>query len=371
MSLWLAILVVLMITTWAAFMYICDRMAKFGWVEKLADGNERGRRLIGVAIVLAVLGILWWTMNLMSAVICLLYLAIFWLMGDFIFGIWQKLRKKPFKYNYAGVLAIIVGVFYLAMGWYNNHEVWATHYTLKTSKLTEPLRVVMLADSHIGTTFDGQGFAKHLEKVQAQNPDMVMIVGDFVDDSTTRNDMIEASKALGNLQTKYGVFFAWGNHDMGYYGAHRRGFSGYEMAQELHKNGVVVLNDEAQWVGDNLYVIGRQDVSEFQRGRSRKSIDELVADLDKNKYLLVLNHQPNDYANETNAGVDLVLSGHTHGGQLFPLNKVGEWIGANDKTYGLERRGNTDFIVTSGISDWAIKFKTGTKSEFVVIDIIK
>ena len=89
------------------------------------------------------------------------------------------------------------------------------------------------------------------------------------------------------------------------------------------------------------------------------------------KYAVILDHQPNDYKNQAEAKVDLVLSGHTHGGQLFPLNKVGEWIGANDRTYGYERRGSTDFIVTSGLSDWAIKFKTGTKSEFVVIDIKK
>ena len=69
------------------------------------------------------------------------------------------------------------------------------------------------------------------------------------------------------------------------------------------------------------------------------------------------------------AGVDLVLSGHTHGGQLLPVNYVGEWTGVNAKTYGLERRGKTDFVVTSGISDWAIQFKTGCKSEYVVIDI--
>ena len=81
-------------------------------------------------------------------------------------------------------------------------------------------------------------------------------------------------------------------------------------------------------------------------------------------------HQPNDYEKEAKARVDLVLSGHTPGGQLFPLNKVGEWIGANDKTYGIERRGQTNFVVTSGLSDWAIRFKTGTKSELVVIDVM-
>ena len=81
-------------------------------------------------------------------------------------------------------------------------------------------------------------------------------------------------------------------------------------------------------------------------------------------------HQPTDYNNQAKTEVDLVFSGHTHGGQLFPFNQVGKWIGANDLVYGHEKRNKTDFIVTSGISDWAIKFKTGTKSEYVVINLI-
>lgn len=74
---------------------------------------------------------------------------------------------------------------------------------------------------------------------------------------------------------------------------------------------------------------------------------------------------------QAEAKVDLVLCGHTHGGQLFPFNQVGKWIKANDLVYGHEKRDETNFIVTSGISDWAIKFKTGTKSEYVMIDIKK
>ena len=96
---------------------------------------------------------------------------------------------------------------------------------------------------------------------------------------------------------------------------------------------------------------------------------KLVKNLDKNKYMIVLDHQPTDYANQANAGVDLVLSGHTHGGQLFPFNQVGKWIGANNWIYGHKKEKDTDFIVTSGISSWAIKFKTGTKSEYAVINI--
>lgn len=199
----------------------------------------------------------------------------------------------------------------------------------------------------------------------------VFVVGDFVDDGTTRTEMIAACRILGSLKTTYGVYFVLGNHDKGYRDPVLRGFTREELLAELKKNNVKVLQDESVLVDDMFYIVGRQDSSERYRGGSRADIKELIKDFDTNKLIIVLDHQPNDYKNQSKARVDIVLSGHTHGGQLFPLNKVGEWIGANDRTYGHERHGHTDFIVTSGLSDWEIKFKTGTKSEFVVIDVQK
>ena len=96
---------------------------------------------------------------------------------------------------------------------------------------------------------------------------------------------------------------------------------------------------------------------------------ELAAGLDPDKVSVVLDHQPNDYDAQAAAGVDYVLSGHTHGGHIFPAGIIGLLMGANDANYGVERRGNTTFVVTSGISGWAIPFKTGAKSEFVIMDI--
>ena len=175
-----------------------------------------------------------------------------------------------------------------------------------------------------------------------------------------------ACEALGALETTYGVYYAFGNHDKGYFGPAYRGYSGADLVAELERNGVTVLQDETVLLGGQFYLIGRQDRS--QPGRA--SMEELTAGLDRDRYSIVLDHQPYEYDAQAASGVDLVLSGHTHGGQLFPFHRFGEWLGMDAKIYGLERRENTDFIVTSGISDWTIQFKTGCRSEYVVVDVL-
>mgnify|MGYP002868684329 CR=1 FL=1 len=211
-----------------------------------------------------------------------------------------------------------------------------------------------------------------IQFIKQENPDAVILVGDFVDDDTTKEDMIAAAEILGQIKTKYGVYFVFGNHDSGYYGPEYRGFSSAELVAELEKNGVKVLRDETVLLDDSFYIVGRKDYSvEKEAMGTRLSMSKLVENLAKDKYIIVADHQPADYKKQAQSEVDLVVSGHTHGGQLFPFNNVGKWIGANDMIYGHEKRRKTDFIVTSGISDWAIKFKTGTKSEYVVINIAK
>ena len=260
----------------------------------------------------------------------------------------------------------------MVFGWYQAHGVWEQDYVIHTDKQIGTIRAVLIADSHTGTTFDGDGFAEHMKAVQAQNPDVVLVAGDFVDDDTSLSDMQKCCAALGALDTKYGVYYVFGNHDKGYYPSDRRGYDGDDLVAELTKNGVHVLQDENVLIDDRFYIIGRQDLSEeTDRGGSRADMSELTENLDDTKYQIVLDHQPADYDAEAASGVDLVLSGHTHGGQLFLIRLFEELtgVGGNDQIYGIEKENNTDFLVTSGISDWAIKFKTGCRSEFVMIDI--
>lgn len=361
---WGVIFAAVFIAAAASLLYLWNRIYKFSFWEKIKLTQKKLYRILFSLLPLAItILILFLTMGLMNAVIVLIFLVVFWLLSDLVFFIIERIRKTKFKRRWAAIPAVCASFVYLLTGWILANHVWITNYEILTEKDVGNLRVVMFADSHVGTTFDGKGFSEQVKRMQEQNPDVVVIAGDFVDDSTTYRDMVDACSALGTLQTNYGVYFSFGNHDKGYYDT--RGYSGDDLIAELEKNGVQVLQDEAKLIDNRFYLIGRQDLSE----KGREEISALTAPLDREKFMLVIDHQPSDYARETAAGVDLVLSGHTHGGQLIPINLVMGWMGTNDRIYGYERRGNTQFIVTSGISDWAIKFKTGTKSEFVVINI--
>ena len=362
---WLAIIGTVLALFAAGVLYISFRAAHFPAMQKLARGRRWLARLICCCGFLALAGALWTMWNLMNAVVCLIHLVIFWLLCDLVSWIVSKLRNKPARPALAGIAAIILCVLWLAGGWVADHRVWITGYTFDTPKLSRAVRLVQITDAHVGTTFHADGFQKHMETVNGLSPDIVVVTGDFVDDDTSRADMLAACDALGQLTAPYGVFYVFGNHDRGYYSESSRGWTGEELRSALQKNGVTILEDQAVDLDEDLSVVGRKDRS---RG-GRAAAEDLLSAVDPGRYIVELDHQPYDYDAEAAAGADLVLSGHTHGGQFIPIRHVGEWIGENALRYGHERRENTDFVVTSGISNWAFQFKTGCRSEIVVIDL--
>ncbi|WP_168171734.1 metallophosphoesterase [Oribacterium sp. C9] len=308
--------------------------------------------------------------DVVNTIVVVLNLIMFWIVGDIIEWSIKKIRvKQVYKHTphlyYTGMIVLLVTSIYLCFGWYLEHHVWRTEYNLTTDKNIgqKELKVILFSDSHIGNSLDGERFEEQMKVIQTEEPDIVLIAGDYVDDDTRKEDMVRSCQALGELRTSYGGYYVSGNHDKGYF--NNRDFSYSELTEELEKNEVIVLEDATVKINDSFYVIGRKDRSD----RNRKNASEIKEGLDSDKYMIMLDHQPNDYEAEAESGVDLVLSGHTHGGQMFPINILGELTGANDSTYGYEKRKNTEFIVTSGISCWAIKFKTGTRSEYVVLNI--
>ena len=356
--------------------YIVTRIRRFSFVRSFAGSHPALSWILPSLAVVAVALIFLFVFNVTTMAVVLLHLMIGFLLTDLVFLFLPKGDSRDLQC----AIGLAVTVIYLGIGWFNAWHVYRTDYTIVTDKALpkENIRLVEIADSHLGITLNARNFQKQIDRIQAENPDLVVIVGDYVDDDSSKEDMIACCEALGTLDTTYGVYFVYGNHDDGYF--NYRNFTSQELRDSLTANGVTILEDEALLLGSDsalaaadgerfdiggFYLIGRRDRS--MRGRS--SAEALTVELPEDRYRIMLDHQPNDYAAETAAGADLVLSGHTHGGHIFPAGFIGLWMKANDRVYGWEKRENTNFIVTSGISGWAIPFKTGTTSEYVVVDI--
>lgn len=352
--LWTLIMIFSVLLFVLGIVYMCKSISKFGIKNKFIP-------YLFVIILTLVLTLI---LNFITAVIIIIHYLIVWLFMDLIFLLFKKVSKKELKHYYAGIITLILVPIYIGVGIYNVYNIEETKYNFKSQKLSNKYKIALISDSHMGTTFNADKFYEYLKEIEKNNPDIILIAGDFVDDGTTKEEMIKSCEYLGKIKTKYGIYFAHGNHDKGYYGE-KRGYSSLDLESELSKNNVKVLKDDYTLINDELYIIGRKDFEDL----NRLNMSDLMEDLDKNKYMLVIDHQPTDYTNEANSDVDLVVSGHTHGGQLIPLNLINTLVSENDAVYGHKRIKNTNFIVTSGISDWEIKMKTGCMSEYVLINI--
>lgn len=130
----------------------------------------------------------------------------------------------------------------------------------------------------------------------------------------------------------------------------------------------MLLRDQSVLIDQAFYVIGRQDYStEKKAGIVRATPEELVEGLDQSKPIIVIDHQPRELQELSNAGVDLDLCGHTHDGQLFPGNIATAVFWEN--SCGYLRKGSMQNIVTSGVGLWGPNLRVGTNSEVCIIDI--
>ncbi|MDO4715407.1 MAG: hypothetical protein Q4A44_03910 [Bacteroidales bacterium] len=131
----------------------------------------------------------------------------------------------------------------------------------------------------------------------------------------------------------------------------------------LRDAGIRLLIDQAVLVDSSFYIVGRDDAM----NNSRQTISSLIQGLDSTKPIFLLDHQPRHLEQAEAAGVDLQISGHTHAGQVWPISWGVKAI--YEQSHGYLRKGNTHFYVTSGIGLWGGKFRLGTQSEYVVIEL--
>jgi Predicted phosphohydrolases len=272
---------------------------------------------------------------------------------------WIKLAYK------LGAVALLLTCAVFVYGKYNMYHVVQTDYDVTVDKsLSRDYTIALIADLHYGISLDAGGLQTTAGSIEAVSPDFVILCGDVVDESTTLAQMKEAFSILGGIKARYGVYYVYGNHDAGTFRSPPN-FTQDQLSQTIENCGITILTDESVLINDEILLIGRKD----RQFGERMSIDELTKDADFTNFLLVADHQPNDYVNLDKAGCDMIVSGHTHGGQIFPFGVLGELSGANDMTYGYRKVGNLNAFVTSGIAGWGFDLRTEKHSEYVLIHI--
>ncbi|TVQ86433.1 MAG: metallophosphoesterase [Bacteroidetes bacterium] len=264
-------------------------------------------------------------------------------------------------YIFSGVTVLVAGVIFA--GHINTLHPRITHLDLHIPKQAngmKELNAVLMSDIHLGTLIGNGHFEKIVKQVEKLNPDIILLAGDVLDEDLEPVLRQNIGQTLKRLQAPLGVYGVMGNHEY---------IGGAEPAYNyLVSHGLKIIRDSVVKINDSFYLIGREDRDKPRfAGRERKSLEEVVDKADSSYPLILIDHQPYYLEKAASLGIDLQLSGHTHHGQLWPLNYITSAI--YTISYGYGKIGNMHAYVSNGVGTWGPPVRVGNRPEIVNLKI--
>lgn len=296
-----------------------------------------------------------------------LYFLFFALGSDFVITLGKIIgckRKMPARnaliYKRTLVVGIAGGV--LMIGGYALNEARSLRVTrleIPWSRLPAELdgfSIVQVSDVHYGMLTVNKELSRIVDRVNSLHPDIVVITGDLVDESIPH--MEEMKGPLSLLKSRQGVFAITGNHEY---------YAGVDRAVAVMKGANIrVLRNEVQVLPGGLQLLGIDDpTGSGRRGEPGSDLDKLASGLDPQKPAILLLHQPIHFEKTASLGIGLQLSGHTHGGQLFPILYISKMI--YPRTPGLHQIGESYLYVSWGVGTWGPPMRLKAPPELVYI----
>ncbi len=216
-------------------------------------------------------------------------------------------------------------------------------------------RIAVVSDIHLGPILGRDFTQRVVDTINSTQPDLIAVVGDLVDGSV--KNLGPAAQPLAGLRARHGSYFVTGNHEY---------FSGAaQWVERVRELGLHPLeNARTEMSGFDL--AGVNDLAGRSEGHG-PDFGRALGDRDRSRAVVLLAHQPIVIHDAVKHGVDLQLSGHTHGGQLFPGNYIAEL--ANPTVAGLERYGDTQLYVTRGAGAWGPPVRVGAPSDITVVEL--
>lgn len=250
----------------------------------------------------------------------------------------------------AAIIILNISFLLAIIGVINANNIAVTDITLSSAKIDKPINIVQISDLHLGPVNRGEFLRDIIVKVNSLNPDIVIITGDLIDgrDVYDKKDF----KQLNNLKAK--AFFITGNHE---------NYAGLDLIESLLKDTNVTMLRNKLYQYKGLQFIGIDDAE------SPKQVYNELKNITFNDsaYTILLYHRPPGFKDAAAKGIDLMISGHTHNGQIWPFNYLSSL--ANGPVYGLYKQDNLYLYVTSGTGTWGPPMRLGSKNEIVKLSI--
>ena len=268
----------------------------------------------------------------------------------------EKLKSSRYKKI---ILSAIVSLSLIVViaGIINFNTIRTSEYSIeipgKSSKINH-LKIAFAADFHLKEGVNIHFVENFVRKVNNLKPDIFLLGGDIVEGDRQNENMAVFENLLRNIKTRYGSFAVLGNHEY---------YAGQDKGNFFNMAGIKVLCDTLAVPDGSFYLGGRND----SHIRQRKTLEDLLRSVTDSLPVILLDHRPTEIDKVSRTTVDVQLSGHTHDGQLFPINLITRKI--YKLSWGYQKIGNTNFFVTSGIRLWGPPVRTAGKSEIMVIDI--
>jgi predicted MPP superfamily phosphohydrolase len=252
-------------------------------------------------------------------------------------------------------LAFIVAL----LGYVNTRFIREVSYNISSSKLTKPLKVVLISDLHIGSPdMSVDKFKRMTKKINAQNPDVVIIAGDIVDDASIPYRTLGYKHLFKEIKAKNGVYATVGNHE-----TYRGDVN--EVIAKFNEDGLIVIENNQIYIKEyNLNLVGINDIGRAPKDNLMKAKD---FNLQNSKFNLVIEHNPVRFSENYQHNVDLQVSGHTHAGQIIHGYILEHFL--YEKPWGILNKENSALIVSSGIATWGPPIRDITYPEIVTINI--
>jgi predicted MPP superfamily phosphohydrolase len=267
----------------------------------------------------------------------------------------ERVRSPRFK-TVRLVVSLAIPVLAVVLGAINHRVLRVHEYSLALQRRTAAagrMTVVFMADLHFRDLTSDKLLDELVDKVNAQKPDLILLGGDLLEGDRRDEDLTRYERAFQRMKSAYGIFGVPGNHE---------GYSRIGRGRFLERSGIRFLQDESVVVDDALTLVGRQDSR-----RSRKPLAELLAGARRDLPIVLLVHRPLGFDEARTAGVDIQLSGHTHDGQLFPVNLI--TARQYDLGWGHLERAGAHLFVTSGVQGWGPPVRTVGASEILVLHL--